>query len=118
MPGAPKSNTRVPRLANIRTDEAAPVKSGDRRPVRQTPVVPLRRCLRLVVGLPLHRSLPPTRGTTTLPTVYHTLLELGRAPGGSRLLCPSCPAQHVQAAPSDLEREVAVLGPGRVPEFL
>ena len=25
---------------NIRTSEAAPVKSGDRQPVRQTPVVP------------------------------------------------------------------------------
>jgi hypothetical protein len=41
MPGAPKSNPRVPRLAkNIRTSEAAPVKSGDRQPEQQTLVVP------------------------------------------------------------------------------
>jgi hypothetical protein len=70
MPGAPLSNPRVtPASKNIRTDEAAPVKSGDRRPVLQTPVVPLRRCLGLVVGLPLHRSLPPTRGTTAYPSI-------------------------------------------------
>jgi hypothetical protein len=40
---------------NIRTSEAAPARSGDRQPVQQTPVVPQRRCLRLVVNLPLHR---------------------------------------------------------------
>jgi hypothetical protein len=30
---------------------------GDLQPVRQTPVVPQRRCPRLVVDLPLHRFL-------------------------------------------------------------
>jgi hypothetical protein len=47
----------APRDKNIRTSEAAPVKSGDRQPVQQTPIVPQRRCLRLVVDFPLHRVL-------------------------------------------------------------
>jgi hypothetical protein len=55
---------------------------GDRQPVQQTLVVPQRQCLRLVVNLPLHRSLPPTRGTTTAHRIlYHTLLKLNRALG-------------------------------------
>jgi hypothetical protein len=49
---------------NIRAGEAAPARSSDRQPVRQAPVVPQRRCLGLVVYLCVHRSLPPTRGTT------------------------------------------------------
>ncbi len=40
---------------------------GDRQPERRTPVVPQRRCSWLVVDLPLHRSLPPTRGATACP---------------------------------------------------
>jgi hypothetical protein len=69
---------------------------GDRRPELQTLVVPQRQRLRLVVDLPLHRSLPPTRGTTTRSILYHTLLIPGRtAGGGSRRLRPSCPTQHL-----------------------
>ena len=50
--------------------------------MQQTLVVPQRQCLRLVVSHPLHRSLPPTRGTTTAqPVLYHTLLRLNRALG-------------------------------------
>ena len=61
---------------NIRTSEATPVKSGDRQPEQQTLVVPQRQCLRLVVYLPVHFPLPPTRGTTTVqPTLYPTLLK-------------------------------------------
>src|SRR5918998_890001 len=49
---------------------------GDRQPVQQTPVVPQRQGLRLVVYLPVHFPLPPTRGTTTAqPTLYPTLLK-------------------------------------------
>src|SRR5215210_3536872 len=48
---------------------------GDRQPVRQTLVVPQRQCLRLVVDLSLHRSLPPTRGTTTTLRLYPSLLK-------------------------------------------
>src|SRR5829696_9042861 len=59
-------------------EPAKPLRSrvGDRQPVLQTPVVPQRRGLRLVVDFPLHRSLPPTRGTTTQPVLYHVLLML------------------------------------------
>src|ERR687897_1235183 len=60
---------------------------GDRQPELQTLVVPQRQGLRLVVDLPLHRSLPPTRGTTTQSTLYHVLLILGRAPGVDTCLC-------------------------------
>ena len=44
-----------PRWQNIRTSEAAPVKRGDRQPVRQSLVVSQRQCFGLVVYLPLHR---------------------------------------------------------------
>src|SRR5215211_7830645 len=63
---APESSPRVPWVAKI-FGPAKPLLSrvGDRQPVQQTLVVPQRQCLQLVVGLALHRSLPPTRGTTT-----------------------------------------------------
>src|SRR5215211_6513433 len=79
---APESSPRVPWVAKI-FGPAKPLLSrvGDRQPELQTLVVPQRQCLWLVVDLPLHRSLPPTRGTTTQPILYHTLLMLGRAPG-------------------------------------
>ena len=54
---------------NIRTSEAPPVKSGDRQPERQTPVVPQRQCLRLVVYLPVQWPLPPRRGAMACPTI-------------------------------------------------
>jgi hypothetical protein len=41
--------------------------------VRQTPVVPQRRRLRLFLVRPLHRSLPPIRGATTRSVLYHVL---------------------------------------------
>ena len=47
---------------------------GDRQPVQQTLVVPQRQRLWLVVGLPVHRSLPPSRSTVTQSILYHTLL--------------------------------------------
>ena len=58
-----------PKGQNIRTSEAARVKRGDRQPERQTLVVPQRQGLRLVVDLPLQRSLPPTRGTMACPAI-------------------------------------------------
>src|SRR5918995_3590602 len=54
---------------NIRTSEAAPVKSGDRQPEQRTLVVPLRQCPRLVVHLPVQGPLPPSRGTTACPSI-------------------------------------------------
>jgi hypothetical protein len=54
---------------NIRANKAAPVKRGDRQPVRQSLVVPLRQCFELVVYFSVQRSLPPTRGTTACPTI-------------------------------------------------
>jgi hypothetical protein len=67
---APESSPRGPWVAkNIRTSEAAPVKSGDRQPVQQTLVVSQRQCLRLVVYLPVQFPLPPTRGTTACPSI-------------------------------------------------
>src|SRR5215212_1705159 len=68
---AHESSPRLPcvRSQNIRTSEAAPVKSGDRQPVQQTLVVPQRQRLWLVVGLPVLRSLPPTRSTTACPSI-------------------------------------------------
>src|SRR5215211_4611 len=61
---------------------------GDRQPVQQALVVSQRQRLRLLVGLPLHRSLPPARGTSTRPILYHTLLKLNRAHVGSSTSCP------------------------------
>src|SRR5215210_4823705 len=65
---------------NIRAKIFGPAKPllsrvGDRQPVQQTLVVPQRQCLRLVVDLSLHRSLPPTRGTTKTLILYPSLLE-------------------------------------------
>src|SRR3954453_5819425 len=54
---------------NIRTGEASPVKSGDRRPEQQPLVVPQRQGLWLVVYLPVQWPLPPRRGTTACPTI-------------------------------------------------
>src|SRR5918995_2189871 len=54
---------------NIRTSEAAPVKSGDRQPEQRTLVVPLRQCPRLVVYIPVQWPLPPSRGATACPSI-------------------------------------------------
>src|SRR5215203_501518 len=62
---------------NIRTSEAAPVKRGDRQPERQSLVVSQRQCFGLVVYLPLHRSLPPTRGTTACPAIVAHITKHG-----------------------------------------
>ena len=62
---------------NIRTSEAAPVKSGDRQPEQQTLVVPQRQCLRLVVYLPVQFPLPPTRGTTACPSIVAHITKAG-----------------------------------------
>jgi hypothetical protein len=63
---------------NIRANKAAPVKRGDRQPVRQTLVVPQRQCLRLNVYLPVQRSLPPRRGTTACPSIVAHITKTGR----------------------------------------
>src|SRR5215207_9977062 len=80
---ASKSSPRVPWVAKIfGPAKPLPSRVGDRQPVQQTLVVPQRQCLRLVVGLPVHRSLPPTRGTTTTLRLYPSLPKLNRTPGG------------------------------------
>src|SRR5215208_276197 len=66
---------------NIRTSEAAPVKSGDRQPEQQTLVVPQRQCLRLVVYLPVQWPLPPTRGTTACPCIVAHITKTATNPG-------------------------------------
>jgi hypothetical protein len=71
---------------NIRTGEAAPVRSGDRQPERQAPVVPQRRCSWLVVDLPLHRSLPPTRGATACPRIVAHITRPGPRSRCERIL--------------------------------
>src|SRR4028118_306613 len=71
---------------NIRTGESAPVRSGDRRPERRTPVVPQRRCPRLVVYLPVQRSLPPTRGATACPNIVAHITKPGPRSRCERIL--------------------------------
>ena len=78
---------RFPGGKDIRTSEAAPVKRGDRRPVRQSLVVPQRQCFELVVYLPVQRFLPPTRGTTACPHIVAHIAKHGpRSQGGHSLV--------------------------------
>ena len=78
---------RFPGGKDIRTSEAAPVKRGDRQPVRQSLVVPQRQCFELVVYLPVQRYLPPTRGTTACPAIVAHITKHGlRSQGGHSLV--------------------------------
>src|SRR5215217_9171203 len=84
---APESNPRVPWVAII-FGPAKPLllRVGDRQPELQTLVVPQRQCLWLVVGLPVHRSLPPTRGTTACPSIVAHITKADACSQCSRIL--------------------------------
>src|SRR5215208_5796824 len=106
---------------NIRTSEAAPVKSGDRQPELQTLVVPQRQCLRLVVYLPVQWPLPPSRGPTACPSIVAHITKADACSRCGRILVFYSPTSELgfsRKFASRILHSPGPIGPRTTPERL